>query len=58
MNITELEKYNLDDAVKFNDRLNPRLWDKSEHLKPEVRDRLLLIAEDFKEMLVNKDVYC
>ena len=56
MNIQELDAYNLDDAVKFNDRLNPRLWDKSEHLKPEVRDRLLLIAEDFKEFLGIKDL--
>jgi hypothetical protein len=51
MNIQELDAYNLDDAVKFNDRLNPRLWDANEHLKPEVRDRLLEIAEDFREFL-------
>ena len=56
MNIQELDAYNLDDAVKFNDRLNPRLWDASEHLKPEVRDRLLEIAEDFKEFLGVKDL--
>ena len=56
MNILELDSYNLDDAVKFNDRLNPRLWDASEHLKPEVRDRLLEIAEDFKEFLGVKDL--
>jgi hypothetical protein len=51
MNITELDSYNLDDAVKFNDRLNPRLWDASEHLKLEVKAQLLLIAEDFREFL-------
>lgn len=51
MNILELDSYNLDDAVKFNDHLNPRLWDASEHLKPEVRDQLLKIAEDFREFL-------
>jgi hypothetical protein len=51
MNITELDSYNLDDAVKFNDRLNPRLWDASEHLTPEVKAQLLLIAEDFREFL-------
>jgi Putative amidoligase enzyme len=51
MNITELDSYNLDDAVKFNDQLNPRLWDDREHLRPEVRERLLQIAEDFKEFL-------
>jgi len=51
MNILELDSYNLDDAVKFNDHLNPRLWDSSEHLKPEVRDQLLKIADDFREFL-------
>ena len=56
MNITELEKYNLDDAVKFNDRLNPRLWDKSEHLRDDVRAQLLLIAEDFRESLGVRDL--
>jgi len=51
MNILELDAYNLDDAVKFNNRLNPRLWDSTEHLKPEVKAQLLLIAEDFREFL-------
>jgi hypothetical protein len=46
MNITELDSYNLEDAVKFNDQLNPRLWDDREHLRPEVRERLLEIADD------------
>jgi hypothetical protein len=56
MNIQELDAYNLDDAVKFNDRLNPRLWDKSEHLRDDVRAQLLLIAEDFKESLGVRDL--
>jgi hypothetical protein len=51
MNILELDSYNLDDAVKFNDRLNPRLWDSTEHLRPEVRAQLLRIADDFREFL-------
>jgi len=51
MNITELDSYNLDDAVKFNDQLNPRLWNDREHLQPEVRERLLEIADDFREFL-------
>jgi hypothetical protein len=51
MNITELDSYNLDDAVKFNQDLNPILWDHGEHLRPEVRNALLDIAEDFKEFL-------
>jgi Putative amidoligase enzyme len=56
MNITELDAYNLADAVKFNDRLNPRLWDASEHLRDDVRAQLLLIAEDFREFLGIKDL--
>lgn len=56
MNILELDSYNLDDAVKFNDRLNPRLWDDKEHLRPDVRARLLEIAEDFKEFLGLSDL--
>jgi hypothetical protein len=51
MNILELDSYNLGDAVKFNDQLNPKLWDSSEHLKPEVKAQLLMIAEDFREFL-------
>jgi hypothetical protein len=56
MNIQELDSYNLADAVKFNDRLNPRLWGEDEHLKPEVRRRLLEIANDFREFLGIKDL--
>jgi hypothetical protein len=51
MNINELDAFNLADAVKFHDRLNPRLWDDREHLRPDVHAKLLEIAEDFKEFL-------
>ena len=51
MNITELDSFNLADAVKFHDRLNPRLWGKDEHLLPEVQEKLLAIAADFQEFL-------
>lgn len=51
MNIHELATYNLSDAVKFHNRLNPRLWDQGEQLKPEVREKLLEIAADFQEFL-------
>ena len=51
MNIEQLESYNLADAVKFNDHLNPRLFGKDEHLLPEVRRHLLGIADDFREFL-------
>ena len=51
MNITELDSYNLADAVKFHRRLNPRLWSRDEHLLPEVKEKLLSIAEFFQEFL-------
>ena len=56
MNLHELDRYKLSDAVKFNARLNPRLWGKDEHLKPEVRDALMKIADDFRESLGVKDL--
>ena len=51
MNIHELDSYNLGDAVKFNDRLNPRIWGADEKMRPEVREQLLKIADDFREFL-------
>ena len=51
MNIEELDSYNLDDAVKFNQQLNPRLWGKDRRLQPDVREHLLKIADDFREFL-------
>ena len=56
MDINELESYRLSDAVKFNDRLNPRIFDQHERMRPEVRDRLLEIADDFREFLGVKDI--
>ena len=51
MHIDELENYNLADAVGYHDELNPGLWGKDEHLRPEVREALLRIADDFREFL-------
>ena len=56
MNIHELSTYNLADAVKFHRRLNPRIWGRDEHLLPEVREKLLTIAEDFQEFLGVEDL--
>jgi hypothetical protein len=50
MNIQEIQSYNLADAVQFNDTLNPRIWQDNK-MRPEVRQRLLAIAEDFSEFL-------
>ncbi len=46
MDIRELEDFRLSDAVKFHDALNPDLWENYK-LKPEVKDQLLKIANDF-----------
>jgi hypothetical protein len=51
MNIEELDSFNLADAVKFHNQLNPRLWDQREHLKPDVHAKLMEIARDFQEFL-------
>ena len=51
MNINELDSYDLKDAIRFHSRLNPRLWDGREQIKPEVREALLKIAADFQEFL-------
>jgi|694.fasta_scaffold00178_27 hypothetical protein len=51
MNINELNSFNLADAVKFHRRLNPALWGTDEHLLPEVQQKLLAVADDFREFL-------
>ena len=51
MNIHELDSYNLGDAVKFNDQLNPRIWGADEKMLPQVREQLLKIADNFREFL-------
>jgi len=50
MNINELDSFDLADAVKFNEELNPRIWQGS-RMRPEVRRKLLAIAKDFKQSL-------
>lgn len=47
MNLRELEEFSLSDAIRFHDTLNPELF-LDDHLRSEVRDQLLKIAEDFK----------
>jgi len=51
MNIQELQSFNLADAAKFHFRLNPKLWGSDENLLPEVKTKLLEIAEDFRQFL-------
>ena len=51
MDINELQNYRLSDAIKFHSHLNPKIWGRDEKMLPEVREKLLAIAEDFKDFL-------
>jgi len=51
MNFNDLSTYRLSDAVKFHNQLNPLLWAADEHLHPQVHQKLLEIADDFREFL-------
>lgn len=55
MNLRELDSFKLSDAIVFHDQLNPKLWRK-QHLRPEVKDQLLIIAEDFLDELGISDL--
>lgn len=50
MNLKELNSFKLSDAVTFHDKLNPKLWNGTK-LRPEVRDQLIKIAQDFLQEL-------
>lgn len=50
MNLNELDNFNLGDAVKFHNELNPAVF-QGDKMIPEVRTQLLLIAEDFVDHL-------
>jgi hypothetical protein len=50
MNLKELHSFKLSDAVTFHDKLNPKLWI-GVVLRPEVREQLMTIAQDFLEEL-------
>lgn len=55
MNFNELDTFRLDDAVHFHDELNQAIFNGSD-MKPEVRKRLIVIAEDFIEHLGIKNL--
>lgn len=46
MNLNEFHTFKLSDAVKFHDKLNPKLF-KLQRLDPAVKKQLLTIAKDF-----------
>ena len=50
MDIRELQSFQLSDAVKFHDHLNPKIFH-GQHVRPEVEHQLKIIAGDFLEEL-------
>ncbi len=50
MNLQELDNFRLADAISFHDELNPKLF-AGNKLKPQVKEQLLTIAQDFLEEL-------
>ena len=50
MNLKELYEFNLSDALHFHSKLNPAIFD-GDSMNTEVREQLLLIAQDFIEYL-------
>jgi hypothetical protein len=56
MNLNEKEIKKSDHSIdlsgfKMRDNLNPKIWDKDQKMKPEVRKRLLKVADDYFEGL-------
>lgn len=50
MNILELEKFKIEDAINFHDEYNPWLFD-GDKLKPVIKKQLETIADDFVEFM-------
>ena len=50
MNFKELDSFRISDAISFHDQLNPKLWNNNK-LRPEVKQQLEIIAQDFLEEL-------
>ena len=51
MNITELDKFKIEDAINFHDELNPLLFDENNILKPNIKKQLEIITDDFVEYM-------
>ena len=50
MNILELEKFKIEDAINFHDEYNPWLFD-GDKLKPTIKRQLEIITDDFVEYM-------
>ena len=55
MNLKELNSFKLSDAVHFHNELNPAVFH-GDHMRPEVREQLFMIAKDFIEHLGINDI--
>ena len=51
MNILELKKFKIEDAINFHDELNPLLFDEHNKLKPNIKSQLDTIVDDFIEYM-------
>jgi len=51
MNILELEKFKIEDAINFHDELNPLLFDENTKMKPNIKKQLEIITDDFVEYM-------
>jgi hypothetical protein len=51
MNILELEKFKIEDAINFHDELNPLLFDEDTKLKSNIKSQLDIIVDDFIEYM-------
>jgi len=51
MNISELEKFKIEDAINFHDELNPLLFDENNKLKSNIKSQLDIIVDDFVEYM-------
>ena len=56
MNITELENFQLAKAIDFNNDLNPQLFTMDDKMRPLVRNKLMNIADHFREFLGVQDI--
>ena len=51
-----LEKTEMDEGIEKHDTLNPKLFDENNHLNPEVREKLLQIADEFIKCIKDDEV--
>ncbi len=50
------ESEEMQEDIEKHDELNPKLFDENEKLKPEVREKLLEIADDFVDKLKDDEI--